>query len=448
MYVLGLDIGTTSHCAAVIDLESGAVPWTRSIPGPGFLASPRPYERIQDPASILENVRRLIDMAEREFPISAIGVTGQMHGILYLDKSGEPVSPLYTWQDGSGAQPFQEQETFAEFLTRHAALPVRPGYGASTYFCHFNQHRVPQEACCFSTIHDWIVMKLCSLPRPLTHPSDAASLGMFCLETGRFDQKSIEDCGMDFSFFPEIADEPVCGRFRGKIPVAAAIGDNQASFLGSVQSPEDSVLVNIGTGSQVSFWIPSPRPLSVGEIRPSADGGFLAVGSSLCGGRAYAILEGFFRQVLEMAGSGGERALYDSMEEAARKADAPFPQFSTLFCGTREDPSLRASIRNLSEENFTPGHLIRAAMEGIAGELFQFYRDMGPFPAKQIIGSGNGLRRNKLLREILQEMFRLPLKTAPYQEEAAIGAAIFASRTCLSLGPRDFTIPYHEEDVV
>ena len=348
--LLGIDIGTTTISGIVLDTEKRQMLEARTVQNGSFIKTEHEWERIQDVDVILDKAEDLVKELLACCPeADVIGLTGQMHGIVYLNRNGRHVSPLYTWQDGSGAQPFREQETFAEFLTRHAALPVRPGYGASTYFCHFNQHRVPQEACCFSTIHDWIVMKLCSLPRPLTHPSDAASLGMFCLEPGRFDQKSIEDCGMDFSFFPEIADEPVCGRFRGKIPVAAAIGDNQASFLGSVQSPEDSVLVNIGTGSQVSFWIPSPRPLSVGEIRPSADGGFLAVGSSLCGGRAYAILEGFFRQVLEMAGSGGERALYDSMEEAARKADAPFPQFSTLFCGTREDPSLRASIQNLSD---------------------------------------------------------------------------------------------------
>ena len=79
---------------------------------------------------------------------------------------------------------------------------------------------------------------------------------------------------------------------------------------------EDSILVNVGTGSQVSVWTPRPVALPSAEARPCMDGAFLLVGSSLCGGRAFAALEKFYREAAELAG-GPVGSLYDGMERQA-----------------------------------------------------------------------------------------------------------------------------------
>ena len=84
MKTLGLDIGTTSICAVVFEGETGVLA-ARTIKNDTFLES-RPWERIQDPLKIQKAAISLVEELAAAFPdVSAIGVTGQMHGILYLN---------------------------------------------------------------------------------------------------------------------------------------------------------------------------------------------------------------------------------------------------------------------------------------------------------------------------------------------------------------------------
>ena len=95
MKTLGLDIGTTTISAVV--LENGAELDSLTLPNGGFLTGCAPWERIQDPQAIRATVMQAVEALFARWPdIRAIGVTGQMHGIVYLDASGAPVSPLYT----------------------------------------------------------------------------------------------------------------------------------------------------------------------------------------------------------------------------------------------------------------------------------------------------------------------------------------------------------------
>ena len=84
--------------------------------------------------------------------------------------------------------------------------------------------------------------------------------------------------------------------------VTAAIGDNQAAFLGAVGNREDTGLVNMGTGGQVSMLSRQYFAKDGIEARPFLGGGtYLLAGASLCGGRSYALLEEFFRKFLREA---------------------------------------------------------------------------------------------------------------------------------------------------
>ncbi len=61
-----------------------------------------------------------------------IGFTGQMHGMLYVDASGMAVSPLYTWQDGSGEIPLEDGRTCVEILSLLSDLTWRQAGDALT----------------------------------------------------------------------------------------------------------------------------------------------------------------------------------------------------------------------------------------------------------------------------------------------------------------------------
>ena len=96
-YTLGIDIGTTSICALARNTETGKPELVLNRPNRAALPSPAPYARLQDPAVILETVRELLAAATEQLGSpAAIGFSGQMHGILCLDRNGDALSPLYT----------------------------------------------------------------------------------------------------------------------------------------------------------------------------------------------------------------------------------------------------------------------------------------------------------------------------------------------------------------
>ena len=88
---------------------------------------------------------------------------------------------------------------------------------------------------------DYLGMRLTGRKKPLMHVSNAASLGFYDVETDQFYTDILEKLGMDLSLLPSVtAGFDVLGKFRG-IPVTVALGDNQASFLGSVKADQEAV---------------------------------------------------------------------------------------------------------------------------------------------------------------------------------------------------------------
>ena len=204
--------------------------------------------------------------------------------------TGTPVSPLYTWQDGRGDLPHPQGGTWSQALSRITGYPCATGFGTVTHFYNQANGLVPETAAVICTIHDYIAMRLSGRTRPVTEASDAASMGVFHVEKGEFDIAALEKAGIDPAILPQVWRSGSIGDYRG-CQVYAGIGDNQASFWGATQGNREAMLVNMGTGSQ--FCVYTPRYLSCPglETRPYPGGGYLLVGASLCGGRAYALLE-------------------------------------------------------------------------------------------------------------------------------------------------------------
>ena len=102
---------------------------------------------------------------------------------------------------------------------------------------------------------------------------------------------------------------------------------------------------------------------------------------------------------------------------------------TTCFNGTREEPCLRGSISQIGSANWTPAQLTAGVLQGICDELYTFYQQL-PESLKQttaLTGSGNGLRKNKVLQHIIEKRFGKQLVLATYKEEAAYGSAKFAT---------------------
>ena len=428
MKTIGLDIGTTSISAVVMDTDSRDILTSRTIPNGSFIATRNEWERIQDVSKLTARAEELLEELLNENPdVETIGLTGQMHGIVYLDQEGSPLSPLYTWEDGRGDLQGADGLSSVAFIRKKYDLPVATGYGLVTHLYHVRSGLVPDKAAAVCTIPDYVGMKLTGRKRPLLNSTMAASFGFFDLSKGGYDIEAVSGCGMDPGILPEVTGEvEILGTYKGR-PVLTAIGDNQASFFGAAGMDRGTWLLNVGTGGQISVLSDTVFEAPGVEARPFFKGLFLLAGSTLCSGRAYAILEKFFRAYAQaLDKEAGEQ--YQVMEKLVHSQEALPDQMKvvTKFGGTRIDPSVRGSITNISENNFTPAGMILGTLTGISDELFEWYRIIHEgtgIEIKKLLGSGNGVRKNRILRDIFSGMFGSGIELSEFEEEAAAGAA-------------------------
>lgn len=434
MYAVGIDIGTTTVCGVLLDAATGKVEAVKTLDNDSAFRG-EAYEDLQNPERIWELVGGIYrGFLSEHSDISCVGLTGQMHGVLYTDREGKAVSPLFTWQDERGNEPYPEEEgkTYAEVLSELTGYPMATGFGLTTHFYNLKNHLVPEGAASICTIHDYMGMKLTGRKAPCLSVSDGASIGCFHLEKMEYDQEALKNAGIEPEILPEcVADCSLLGETAEGIPVSTGIGDNQASVLGSVKELEGSVLVNVGTASQISTGLTRYVKAEKTELRAISRDQYILVGAGLCGGRAYAALERFFRRTAELMTGKDPGKLYGAMDRILKERGMKGTtlKVDTRFCGTRREPERRGGIANLGLENFTPEDFIMGILDGMAEELHTFYREMeklGVSRAKYLIGSGNGLRMNPWLQRIFEERFGLPMQIPVHKEEAAYGAALWA----------------------
>lgn len=422
-----IDIGTTTLSAVVLDILNEKQLECFNMPNDSDITPKNEGERTQDPRKILQIARAIVKKIYDRYPrVISLGFTGQMHGILYVDENGQAVSPLYTWQDQRGGEYLYEMKTAT-------GCSLAAGYGFVTHYYNMKKGLVPENAYTFCSIMDYLVMQLSGRKKPVVHPSVAASFGLFDIKANEFDKTALSTLGIDIAL-PEIVGDEVIGKY-GKTQLTPAIGDNQASVFGSVRDEENSVLVNYGTGSQVSVitdMTSAPLPL---EVRPYIGGRNIVCGCGLCGGYSYALLEKFFSGYAKALGI--EDNQYKTMDALAEKAynEGKKPlKVSTLFKGTRTEPDKRASVTGIGTDNFTPEQLILGVNYGMADELYQLYREAGLSDKTTLVASGNGVQKNKVLQSYLVDIFGMELKLPSRNEEAAMGAAMYAFY-CLDPNP-------------
>ena len=268
MRAIGIDIGTTTISAVVAESDTRRVEKSFTISNGSFIETENPWEKLQDPAVILRKSEELLEDILKEYPdIGVIGLTGQMHGIVYTDQEGRHVSPLYTWQDGRGNIPCGAGRSVCGMLEETYGVKLYTGYGMATHIYNSMAGLVPETAVSLCTIADYLGMVLTERNSPLLHAGNVAGLGLYDVRKRRFQKEVFDNLHLDCGMLPEVTDEFwILGNCRG-IPVCVATGDNQASFFGSVRNVRNSILVNMGTGGQVSGRL-DPLPLPLPDIFP------------------------------------------------------------------------------------------------------------------------------------------------------------------------------------
>lgn len=444
MHLLGVDIGT-GKTAAVILGDDHTIAACASIPHKADLPTSTNRSE-QDPHRLLTSAQEAVCSlpAKLRASVQAIGITGQMHGVVLLDSQIQAVNPLITWQDGRCL----EDAAVLAALDAGTGHELRSGYGCASLLWLVRHGMLPSGASAAADIANLLAARWCGRRRAAIDPTFAASWGMFDIRAMDWDREALRQAGLPLDLLPTV--EPMGGRagaleaqtatslgLPAGIPVMAAIGDNQASLIATLSQPDTDLALTLGTGGQLSAVVPRTGPWLAGgrswECRPYPDDRLIAVAAALMGGAAWAWLKD---AVADMQADMGlppdsEDAIYARLDELGMAAEEAL-DVRPHFRGERHDPTLRGSISGLTGGNFRLGPLARGVAAGIVANL----RDMLPAELldgrRRIVASGNALRRSPLLRRMAEEVLGMPLVLAAGQEEAAAGAAVLAGRLASS----------------
>ena len=450
---LALDLGTTSIAAAALD-EQGRLAAHVQLPNDSGVSGLPAGHAEQNPLRIreiaLEVLKRLA--AELKETPTCLGITGQMHGGLVVDADRKPLTNLITWQDRRANLPAPgERGTWLDVILRTCSDQAlhsaggRPaaGFLGVTMFVLARQGTFPtaraRRAAC---IADWIAAELTN-GRIFTDPGDAASLGLFDLEQRVWSEELAAACHVPMNLLPEVRESgAVLGGLARDLaahlglpeglPVCNAVGDNQAAVLGSVPAGSPAIQINVGTGGQINWPLTTFARIAGMETRYLPIGRLMLVGPGLSGGDAYAWVNR--TAAAWLAAFGVERTaddIYARMNELAEALPETDDGLACepLFRGTRWKPAARGRFTGVSFENFSLGHVARAVLRGIAQGMYSFYEEAGelrPEALDRIIGSGNGLRKNRLLVREISRRFSRPVWFPANTQEAACGAALLA----------------------
>ena len=463
-YYLAIDLGSTTVTAVIIDLDAKSVVGSSSAANTAettSAAAKRSGRSEWDLAAMtelaLKNAAALVGRSGAQ--PAAIGITGQQQGLQVLDDGLNTLGRFVSWQDQRTkdqmpGQPRTYLDTMGElggavatdggFPTfKNTGCPLVAGYGAPILFWLQANGQLPSGV--FGTTAPEFVVSRLTDKRPVTDPTDALGWGVYdvCRLDWAFDL--IGTLGLERSLFPQIV--PSCSiagsltramaqklGVRAGIPVAVASGDHQCSFAGTVADYPNTVAVNIGTGGQASVYVEAPLERGWLELRPYIQSGYLLAGVGIVGGRTFRSLRDFFSGAIAAIADcqvDGD-LVYQRLVElaAAVPAGAEGVQADPLFTGSRSNPSAKAAFRQLTPATFSAGHMARALFEAMAVQLADSYREaarLGAGKRSKLVGSGNGIKLNSVLREALAAEFGMPVQLGSYDEEAAVGAALCAA---------------------
>lgn len=450
--LLGIDLGTTKTTAIAVDCESGEILYRAAVGSEGRLDAPAGRSEwdsgrlIECAVDCLQELTEQLGQQASE--VAAIGVTGQQHGCLVLDDQRKPLTPFINWQDqrgneavGSGESTWVDlaRERVGNDAVKRTGCRMNSGFLATTLFWMRENGCLPSSGRA-SFLADLFVGELTNTA-PVSEPTMAGSAGVFDVTSRAWGADASAALGLPVDMFPEIREvsspagqltEAVAAQtgLRAGIPVSAAIGDHQASFLGSVADRTTTVLLNIGTGAQVAVFTEGFEFESPIELRPFPISGNLLSNVGLAGGWSFQIVENLIQQIgRDVFGVETDAPLYDRLTELASQADDNCGGVTCVptFTGTRSDPGQRASFGGLSPQNLTPANLFRSVLDGMATNYRTAWDQVVAVTCDrqtQLVGAGNGLRENAVLAGSVSTAFGLSPQATQHREEAAFGAAL------------------------
>ena len=417
--LVGLDVGTTGVKALALSPEGDVL---ARVEESYELSTPHPGWAEQDPEDWWRAAERAL--AALGGQPAAIGLSGQMHGLVVLDDRDRVLRPAILWNDQrteAECVEIEERVGLARLiqLTGNRALT---GFTAPKLLW-LRRHEPTTYAQVAHVLlpKDYVRLRLTG--EHAIDVADASGTLLFDVARRRWSQEMLEALQLDPAWLPRALESPeVSGETVAGIPVAAGAGDQAAAALGVGVDRPGPVSVVLGTSGVVFAALPAfaaDPQARVHAFCHAVPGGWHAMGVMLSAGGSLRWL----RDVL------GPRGGYDELTAAAEEwpAGTEGLTFLPYLSGERTphaDPHARAAYAGLTLRHHR-GALVRAVLEGVAYGLrdsLELLRELGVDPRDGRV-SGGGARSDLWLR-ILASVLRLPIRRTAADEGSAFGAAL------------------------
>lgn len=447
-YLIGIDIGTSGVKTVIFDqlgtvIASDTVEYPLYQPQNGW-AEQAPEDWWKATVLSIRSVLQKSNLNSQE--IHGIGLSGQMHGLVMLDKDGKVLRNSIIWCDQRTARECDEitAKVGYESLVAITANPALTGFTASKILWVRNHEPHVYQNCAHILLpKDYIRYKLTG--EFATEVSDASGMQLLDIPKRQWSDYVLEKLGIDKAMLGKVYEsQEVTGVINGEAAdltglkagtiVAGGAGDNAAAAVGTGVVRDGMAFTTIGTSGVVYTHTSKPCIDNMGRVHTfcsAVPGEWHIMGVTQGAGLSLKwFRDNFFKSEIETANLMG----IDSYELMNKEAETvPIGSNRLLYLpylmGERTphlDPDARGVFFGLSAIH-TKKDMLRAVMEGVSYSLkdcLLVFQEMDISVDEMMACGGGG--RSPLWRQILADLYNCPIKTITSQEGPALGAALLA----------------------
>ena len=434
-YYIGVDLGTSAVKLLLVD-EQGKVLRSESREYP--LAFPRPGWCEQNPGdwtrACEEGLAALLS-GEDASQVAAIGVAGQMHGLVALDAAGQVIRPAILWNDGRTAQQVEYLNGVIgkDRLTEYTANIAFAGFTAPKLL--WMQQEEPELYARIAKImlpKDYVNLWLTG--EHACDYSDASGMLLLDVQHRRWSEEMLRICGVEKAWLPRLYEScEVIGTVRPElakrlglspsVKVVAGAGDNAAAAVGTGTVTDGACNISLGTSG--TLFIASDRfcadQNNALHAFAHASGGWHLMGVVLS---AASCNKWLCEEILHTSDFAAEQAAI-----APEKLGRNPVFFLPYLMGERSpinDTDARGTLVGLSMDTGR-ADLVQAVLEGVSFALrdsFEVARALGlSIPASTLCGGG---AKSPLWRRILANVLNIPIRLPAVEEGPGYGGALLA----------------------
>ena len=447
-YLIGVDLGTSGTKTVLFD-ESGKSVASATAEYP--LYQPQNGWAEQDPKDWWEACFSTLRCVMTESGIdknsvAGIGLSGQMHGLVMLDKAGEVLRNSIIWCDGRTAAECKEitEKIGTDRLIEISANPALTGFTAGKIlWVRKNEPEIYAKCSHMMLPKDYLRYKLCGVFA--TEVSDASGTNLLDVPRRCWSTEILEKLEINPELLPAMYESyEVTGHITAQVaeatglaegtPVVGGAGDNAAAAIGTGVVERGKAFTTIGTSGVIFAHADEVTIDPKGRVHTfcsAVPGAWTVMSCTLsAGGSLQWFRNNFCATEIQMAREMGTDP-YNLMSKEAEQISVGSNRllFLPYLMGERSpllNPDARGVFFGLSGMH-TKQDMLRAVMEGVVYSLrdcLDVLRDMGLQFSEMLATGGGG--RSHLWRQMLADNYNCPVVTINNTEGPALGAAILA----------------------